>query len=93
MAILVDRAGDLVGDWFYHMDGNTPAAAMNIVTIVFSTTISMLPLDEYGHLNTAALREQAGCGQGNQAVGKTVVEVYSRGIEYEVRVQCKVRRD
>ena len=68
-------------------------ASVNIITIVFFTTVSMLPLDEYGHLNTAALRAQAGCGQGSQAVGRTIVEVYSRGIEYEVRVQCKVRRD
>ena len=64
---------------------------MTILSIMFSTTLSMLPLDEYGHLNTAALREQAGC---SQAIPRTaVVEVYSHGIEYEVRVQCKVRRD
>ena len=91
MAVLVARAGDPVGDWLYHMDGDTLTATRNIVTIVFSATLSMLPLDEYGRLNTAALRELAGCAN---AIPRTaIVEVYSRGVEYEVRVQCKVRRD
>ena len=94
MAVLVARAGaragDPVGDWLYSMDG-TVSSPMSIVTLAFSATLSMLPLDDYGRLNTAALRELAGCAN---AIPRTaIVEVYSHGIEYEVRVQCKVRRD